>query len=373
VGFSIRLAPGLRISASSRGLRTSVGPRAARLHVGAGAPGFSTGAGPVSFYTSLGSARGRRRPSATAYQRQLAAQATLTANLERVQHARMLATSFQHLLSLHRVDFPPARPPFAPAPPPPDRAAIHRHYLREALTGVGRWSFGERREARNRALEWTEVEAQRQWTEACQERANLQAHLDKRWQLLCANQPDVVRETLEEAFEDNEAPSAAVGVEAGEAALVVLVPTVDGAVPEQMPTTTRAGNLTLRDLSRSDREDYYKLYVCGQALVTVREAFAVAPALRSARVVVLRRDEPDAYGRPLLSCLLAARFTRSALDGVHWDTADAARIVNDVATDRLLNQAGRTKALAAIDLTDEPELAALIDAVDLDDLSRAAS
>jgi hypothetical protein len=58
---------------------------------------------------------------------------------------------------------------------------------------------------------------------------------------------------------------------------------------------------------------------------------------------------------------------------VHWDTADAARIVNDVATDRLLNEAGRTKALTAIDLTDEPELAALIDAVDLDDLSRAAS
>ena len=373
MGFSIRLAPGLRISASSRGLRTSIGPRSARLHLGAGAPGFSTGAGPVSFYTSLGAGRGRRRPSATAYQRQLAAQATLTANLERAQHARMLAESFQRLLNLHRVDFPPARAPFAPAPAQPDRAAIHRHYLREALAGIGRWSFGERREAKSRAQEWTEAEARRQWTEACQERADLQAQLDKRWQLLCANHPDVVRETLEEAFEDNEAPSAAAGVEAGEATLVVLVPTVDGAVPDQMPTTTRAGNLTLRDLSQSDRADYYKLYVCGQALVTVREAFAVAPGLRAARVVVLRPDDPDAYGRQRLSCLLAARFSRSSLDGVHWDTADAARIVNDVSTDRLLNQAGRTKALTAIDLTDEPELAALIDAVDLDDLSRAPS
>jgi hypothetical protein len=299
VGFSIRLAPGLRISASSRGLRTSIGPRSARLHLGAGAPGFSTGAGPVSFYTSLGAGRGRRRPSATAYQRQLAAQATLTANLERVQHARMLAESFQRLLNLHRVDFPPARPPFAPAPAQPDRKAIHRHYLREALVGIGRWSFGERREAKSRAQEWTEVEAQRQWTEACQERADLQAHLDKRWQLLCANHPDVVRETLEEAFEDNEAPSAAAGVEAGEATLVVLVPTVDGAVPDQMPTTTRAGNLTLRDLSQSDRADYYKLYVCGQALVTVREAFAVAPA----------------YARPGWSCCAPTTRTPTAGSG----------------------------------------------------------
>ena len=165
MGFSIRLAPGLRISATSRWLRTSIGPRATRFHAGTG---------PVSFYPSLGTGHGR--PSATAYQRQLAAQATLTANLERVQHARMLAASFQRLLDLHRFDFPPARPPFAPAPAQPDRAAIHRHYLREALAGVGRWSFGERREARNRALEWTEVEARRQWTEACQERADLQAH-----------------------------------------------------------------------------------------------------------------------------------------------------------------------------------------------------
>ncbi|MFI2651773.1 DUF4236 domain-containing protein [Micromonospora fulviviridis] len=36
MGFSIRLAPGVRIRASSRGIRTSLGPRAARVHFGAG-------------------------------------------------------------------------------------------------------------------------------------------------------------------------------------------------------------------------------------------------------------------------------------------------------------------------------------------------
>jgi Protein of unknown function (DUF4236) len=83
MGFSIRLAPGVRIRASSRGIRTSLGPRAARVHIGGGRTGVSTGFGPVGFYTSLGG--GRRRTagaggvSTVSYQRQLAAAQRQTA------------------------------------------------------------------------------------------------------------------------------------------------------------------------------------------------------------------------------------------------------------------------------------------------------
>ncbi|MEV6371484.1 DUF4236 domain-containing protein [Micromonospora musae] len=73
MGFSIKLAPGVRIRASSRGIRTSVGPRVARVHVGAGRTGVSIGIGPVGFYPSLGgcarrSSRSRgTTPSTAAY------------------------------------------------------------------------------------------------------------------------------------------------------------------------------------------------------------------------------------------------------------------------------------------------------------------
>jgi hypothetical protein len=60
MAFSVKLAPGVRVGASSRGVRTSLGPRAARVHVGAGRTGFSTGAGPVSYATTV--ARGSSRP-----------------------------------------------------------------------------------------------------------------------------------------------------------------------------------------------------------------------------------------------------------------------------------------------------------------------
>jgi hypothetical protein len=374
VGFSIKLAPGVRIRASSRGVRASVGPRVARVHVGGGRTGISTGVGPVGFYTSLGGgqARGARRsaaPSAASYQRQIAAQQHTAAQAPRTERARALADAFLKILNVHRAEFVAAAPPVAPPPPSPDRAAIYQHYEKNALAGLSVFKRSQRAEATRQAAASTEAEVQRLWTEACQRQQQWQQYLDDRWRRLCANDPDVVIETLEEAFEDNEAPAAAVGANSDEVSLVVLVAPAEDAIPEQMPTTTQAGNLSLRKLPQRDRADYFKQFVCGQVLVTIREAFAVAPGLKSATVAAIRNDGKDAYGKPRVSCILAARFDRAALVGVRWGDADAAAIVNDVAIDKILVQRGRSKDLSPIDLAGEPALTQLLEAVDLDDLT----
>lgn len=375
MGFSIKLAPGVRIRASSRGIRTSLGPRAARVHFGAGRAGFSTGAGPVGFYTSLGGGRGGsasgggRASSAASYQRQLAAQQREAVAAQRAEQARELAAAFLRIIDLHRVAFQPASPPVAPPPRPPDRAAIAAHYEQHALAGIGVLQRAARAQAKQRAVAWTEAEVQRQWAALRQQQAQWQRHLDDRWRQLCANAPDVVIETLEEAFEDNEAPAAAVGVIGDEVSLVVLVPPVEQVVPERMPTTTQAGNLSLRKLPQRERATYYQLFVYGQVLVTVREALAVAPGIASTRVVVLRNDGQDSYGRPRMSCLLAAGFDRQALIGVRWESADAAAIITDVSAELLLNPRARTGELTPVDLSGEPALTALIQAVDLTELT----
>jgi hypothetical protein len=373
MGFSIKLAPGIRIRASSRGLRASVGPRAARVHFGSGRTGVSTGFGPVGFYSSLGggrsrSGRGRTTTSVASYQRQLAAQQRQSAQAQKLEIAHALSQTFQAIIDLHRVEFPPASAPTVAAPAPPDRAAIHRHYEKTALKGVGLFDRRGRKDAKARAASWTEAEVQRQWAAGIQQQADWQQYYTQCWNLLCGNDPDTVVETLNAAFEDNEAPSAAIGVDGSEVALVILVPPMSGAVPEQWPTTTEAGNLSLKKLTQRERGVYYQKFVCGHILVTLREAFAVAPGIASARVVVLRHDGADAYGRPTVSCLTAGRFERRALNGVQWATADAVRIVNDVASELLINQRGRSAELGPIDLANEDELQKLIQTIDLSEL-----
>lgn len=344
--------------------------------MGSGRTGFSTGAGPVSFYTSLSGGRrssgGRGRtgggPSPAAYQRQVAAYQRQAARAERAAEAHRLAQAFQHILNLHRVEFLPASPPLAPAPQPPDRAAVYRRYEHHALAGIGLLKLAARAEARRQAAEWTEREVQRLWAEACAQQERQQRQLNGQWEQLCANEPDVVLVTLAAAFEDNEAPTAPVGVDGPEVSLAVLVPPVEGIVPERMPTTTSAGNLSLKKLALRDRAAYYKQFVAGQVLVTVRETFAVAPGAKVARVAVLRNDGQDSYGRPRISCILAARLERAALEGVRWDAADAVQIIDDTATEVVRNETGRTKELSPLGLSGEPAIRTLIEAVDVSEL-----
>jgi hypothetical protein len=374
MGFSIKLAPGVRVRASSRGLRTSVGPRVARVHVGAGRTGFSTGAGPVSFYTSLSNGRrtssgGRgRAPSTTAYQRELARQRRIDERNARLDQAKELLATFQHILELHREDFPPAVRPLAPAPQQPDQAAIYRHFEAHALKNVGRFKRAEREQARRQAAAWTDAEAARLWQEQVHGQAQAQGWLDQCWSQLCANVPDMVMETLTAAFEDNEVASAPIGVVGDEVALALLVPGIDGVVPERLPTTTQAGNISFRKIPKKDRVAYYSTFVCGQALVTVREAFAVAPGIRTARVVVLRAGGRDVYGQERVECLLAAAFDRAALEPVVWESAGAADILNETSRERLVQQTGPSKELTPLSLASEPELRAVVEAIDLRDL-----
>ena len=105
--------------------------------------------------------------------------------------------------------------------------------------------------------------------------------------------------------------------------------------------------------------------ICGYVLTTVRETLATAPGVQSVRTVALRRMESDAYGHPLAECVLAARFTRASLDGIQWHSADAVQIIDDAATETLLQRRGAAKDVVALDLKTEPELAALLEHVDL--------
>jgi hypothetical protein len=293
------------------------------------------------------------------YQRQLAA-------AEKAEEAQRLAAALQEILSVHRTEFPPASPPVAPGPSLPDARAVRRRHERDALAGISLLQRAARAGAKDRAAQAAEVELAAARQQAIEQQAEVQRQLDQHWQRLCDNDPEVVLATLAEAFEDNEAPAAPVAVDGTELALVVLAPPYE-VVPERMPDRTKAGNLTLRKLPKGERSALYGLLVFGHLLVTMREAFAVAPGMTAIRSVLLRHRGPDAYGRPRLECLLAGRFLRSAFDSVRWHDADASRIVQDTATELLVNLRRGTE-LQPINLSKEPEIQKVIDLVDFDDL-----
>lgn len=369
MGFSVRLAPGVRVRASSRGVRTSIGPRVARVHVGAGRTGVSTGVGPVGYYTSVGGTRSRApsRSGSSAATRQLAAANRAAAAQQKAEEGERLADALAAVLDLHRAEFEPAQRPVAPPPPPIDVDAVRAPHVRAAKAATGIFARADRKAALAEAERRTLAEVAVLQQSFAEQQAAWQRQLDAQWQALSSNEPDAVLAALAEAFEDNEAAAAAVGVEGQEVSLVVLVPPAS-ALPERRPTLTQAGNLSLKKLTKRETADIYKMLVCGHLLVTVKEAFAVAPRLAAARVVAMRPAPADAYGAVKPEVLLATRLERSALQGIRWADADAPQIVNDAGTGTMLNQKGSTQELTPLDLSKEPDLQALVRAVDFEDL-----
>jgi hypothetical protein len=61
------------------------------------------------------------------------------------------------------------------------------------------------------------------------------------------------------------------------------------------------------------------------------------------------------------------------LDGVRWDVANAAQVVNDCCTERRLLQKGATGATQPLDLTTEPDLQALLNRVEINDMLSESS
>ncbi|WP_143056091.1 hypothetical protein [Pedococcus cremeus] len=314
----------------------------------------------MGFYTSLGGGRRTSGHAPAAAGRSVAAAA-------KAEAAQDLARALQNIENLHRAEFTVSQKPVALETALPDEAAIRRRHRRAARAGVGFFDLAGRRQAKAAADAAAQDEISAESARLKSERGARQAELDASWESFTANDPELVMGALFTAFEDNDAPAAPVAVDGDSVSVVVLVPDVD-VVPERYPTTTDAGNLSLRKMTKSQQADLYTLMVCGLVLVTVKEAFAVAPGLEETRVVAIRVPRQDAYGQPVVEPVLACSVDRSALRGIQWGSADAGHVLADAATELVINRKGAAKVLTPLDLGQEPDIARVLERVDVGEL-----
>lgn len=369
----MRLAPGVRVSMSPRGLRAHVGPRGARVHVGGGRTGVSTGTGPFTYYESLGGGRGRSRVADRPPARQHAAAGTAAEAGQRSGARRLtpkarraldLAGRIGTIEGLHRQAFEPASPRIAPVPELPDRATLYAALEHEHLAGTWLWQLSRRRELREQAAQEADRRLAELAAEADRTQRAEQREIDECWVALTENDPDTVLAEVATSFEDNEAPAAPVGVEGSSLSVVVLVPGLDG-IPEHQAGVTAAGNPSIRRMNATSRWELYRQLVAGHALVAVREALGVAPSVTEVTVVVLRDEGPDVYGRPRAEPVLATRLDRASLQGVRWQEVTAWDVIDQLGHETLFETKGRVDEVLPLDLTGQPDLRALVDAVDL--------
>ena len=354
IGFGMRIMPGVSIRASTRGIGVGLGPRAARLNVGTHGVGVSSGVGP--FWASTGVGRSRSRGgsvqrSLEAYQRELK-------RAQREEEITAVAEKERQVLSVHLEEFPATQPRRVPEPEPVDRQAVLKDFTNQALSNIPWYKLSERRAAKQDGAQRAEDAIQEEERQRAKAQSDEQARSDASWHQLLGNDPQTVLAVLEEAFQDNQAPAAPINCEGDEVSLLMLYASPD-LVPDRKPTWTPTGKPTLHKRSKTERNEFYAASLASNVLATVKEAFAVAPAINRVALMVVRKDESPQSARPVLSCLYCGRFERSRFKQLDWSQIDPlAKILN--ASDALIQRKGRTAEVAPLDLSDVPDLAAIL-------------
>jgi hypothetical protein len=351
-GVSIKLAPGVRVRASSRGVRASVGPRIARVHTGTGRTTLSSGIGPFTSSTSVGGRRrpasGGRGPGGTSAPRiSLAALERQARQAQREAEIAAVARTEQALVSLHHEQFRPAQRIVLPLPPLVDPGLVEQAMLTQHLAGVSPLQRARRRQIKEWAAGAAMVEAARQD----------QVHRAGRDQ-----EPGAVIAQLELAFEDNQSPAACmdVGQDPVRYATALVMYGPPQVIPDQRPDVTPGGRPTLRKRSKADRNALYTAALGSTVLATVKEGLAVAPSVEEIRVLVVSKNPQALTPETYLSAIYAARFRREPLQRWHWPLVDPVEALL-TAPDAMLQRKGATQEVMPLDLSDDPDLSALME------------
>jgi hypothetical protein len=267
---------------------------------------------------------------------------------------------------VHQEEFAPATKLVIDPPIPPDPRQLVRERRRSALQAVPYWQLLTRRRIKAQVKQHVAADLPGIIAANQQDHERLVAAEDERWARLLRNDPEVTMAQLAAAFDDNDMPAAPLSVDGSEASIAVLAPG-EADIPERIGGVTDAGNISLRRIPKGERHSLTTSITCGYALVTARETLAVAPGLASVRVVVLRQaDGPGGAG---FTCILATRWTRSALADADWMESNALALVSASSTELLINVQG--KSLQPIDLAEEPDLHTLLLAIEATDLDAA--
>jgi len=163
---------------------------------------------------------------------------------------------------------------------------------------------------------------------------------------------------LERAFSDNEAPALAVECAADACTVVVLFWRLD-AIPERRRDTTPTGRPTLKKRTKTERNEVYAASLASHVLATVRESFAVAPALRTITVVALR---PEDQSSDTATAIYAGTFQRTQVQALAWERLDPLSTILQ-ADGAALQQKGRTSEVVPLSTEEVPELEALLSGV----------
>ncbi|HUR47913.1 MAG TPA: TerD family protein [Acidimicrobiales bacterium] len=295
------------------------------------------------------------------------------AHAEKEAAIARLQAVLNDLTTDHLQDFPRAQRPAPPTPPATPLEVIAKEATRHHLAGVSVFARRERTTAKEHAqreaaayladLEQQIRARRREWEEDA----------ESWWRALNNNDEPTVLDAVNAAFSDNPAPALAVGVQEAVLSVVIRQPGL-AAMPTQHPAVTPAGRPTLKKSSQRDRLWLWFSCLGSHVIATLKEAFAIAPAINAVDLAVITDFAPNSQ----LGVAVYGRWSRATIEGRSWRSAEDAQqfvdIGEDVASCIRWTSAGNLSAsMRPVDVSAIPALAGLLDSAVEDDDARGGA
>jgi hypothetical protein len=357
VGFSMKIAPGVRVRASSRGVGASVGPFSAWTNTSSGRRRRTANDSLLLMTLEALERRNLER------QRRIAEQQYMQ-QLAELEELRELENAMLRLTEQHLDDFPAGDRPVAPDPEPVDDSAVKAQHLERAMSGLSLFALKARRDAREEGFRAAEAEIAAERDRRQRERVEQQVAFDEVWERITANDPELVVGLLEACFADNAVPAAPLNVEGDAATVLVRLPSREALIPAQVVRETRT-QYRITELKKTEQAAFYFRILASTVVATVRETFAIAPGVNEISLLVVR-DESTTEGDPVVTPLYCGVFPRDFLLG--YELRDAYFLEDVLNAFGVVRLRGRTRDLAPLVLSGEPEIRAAVEqiATDLD-------
>ncbi|GEM_PF-2838410 len=286
-------------------------------------------------------------------------------NRQDLELATELLVQQHEVNELHRQGFEELKFPKVEPDRVPKLRALREKMFEQSVADIPRFKFAARRRARRTArLQAKQLHADLMAAAALNYQEKL-ALLEQQWDGLQANVPHSVLSVVNKAFEDNAAPAVGVHVQDQILTVIVYLPAVE--LPSYKVVYMMNG-VQLRILKTSviDRNETYQKLVYGHAIVTAREALAVAQGISAVRVIAVRISAADRYGLRGTETLFIGTFLRDLISDRFLPISTVDEVLDSSTSELIAFEDAETNELQPLDMTAYPNISAFIDSIEIE-------
>lgn len=265
-----------------------------------------------------------------------------------------IAEAERAVTTLHLDPVHVAKPPSVPHQPYIDPLLLSRRWQNEAVQEISIFRRKARKNARLGADQAASAEVQRlrRWNTSEYER--MCSERDAEWQKLLLNTPRHVQQAITQALSNIPVKSQYVDISTMPtycSPLIVLQFDGISLIPEQYATLTPMGRPTVKNRTKTNRNDTYVQALGSAVLAVARRAFAAAPGLDELQVLVLRQGSDTSHKSKTLVPIFHVAFNRVPTLELEWTKINPSEAILNLPTANLVRE-GRTGEIVEILLGD---------------------